>query len=148
MFRAIALMALALVIGAVALPSRAYAAWDWIWDDPIVAIGDQTVYIRAGVYGEPAEMEKNVKVAQFFIYVPESVPVRVLGRTHHHFPETVRFVRTQEQWQPGTPIPVRVSVEFKAKTVAPAMLDISYPGGGTSSTGTTANPLWASFTLP
>ncbi len=148
MFRGIALMALALVIGAVILPSRAYAAWDWIWDDPVVAIDGRTVYIRAGVYGEPAEMEKNVKVVQFVIYVPESVPVRVLGRTRYHFPETVRFVRTQEQWQPGTPIPVRVFVEFKAKTVAPAMLDISYPGGGTSSTGTTANPLWASFTLP
>jgi len=146
-FRAVAFVALALTLGAVMLPSRAYAAADWIWDDPTVAIGGQTVHIRAGVYGEPAEVDKNVKVAQFVIYVPESVPVRLLGRTRYNFPETVRFVRTGERWQPGEAIPVRVSLEFKAKTVVPAMLDISYPGGAVGSTGTTANPLWASFSL-
>ncbi len=148
MFRTVALIVLALLIGAVVVPSKAYAAADWVWDDPIVAIDGQTVYIRAGVYGEPAEVDKNVKVAQFVISVPESVSVRVIGRTRHNFPETVRFVHTRETWQPGAPIPVHVSLEFKAKTVAPAMLAISYPGGTTSVTGTTASLLSASFSLP
>jgi hypothetical protein len=139
---------LALSAVGISVPSRADAAADWVWDDPIVAIGGQSMYIRAGVYGEPAEVDKNVKVAQFVISVPESASVRVIGRTHVNFPETVRFVRTGERWQPGEPIPVHISLEFKAKTVAPAILAISYPGGATSNTGTTASPLSASFSLP
>lgn len=150
MLRILTLIAVVVALGAVSIstPSRADAAADWIWDDPIVAIGGQTVHIRAGVYGEPADVDKNVKVAQFVISVPESVSVRVIGRTRVNFPETVRFVRTDERWQPGAPIPVRVTLEFKAKTVAPAVLDISYPGGAVGSSGTTAGPLWASFSLP
>lgn len=145
----LAVLSLWVLVGIALGPARpAHAEADWCWGDPVVRIGGTTVAINIGVLGDSAVVDKDVKLARTTIYLPEGVSARVVGVTKEFFPETVHFVRGGGHWRAGQPIPVRVEVSFVAKRDLPTVVQITYPSGAASTTGTTLGQMATQFTLP
>lgn len=147
---AFALLAGLLLTGsALAFARPAAASQGWCWDDPVVQIGPHRVDIANGVFGEPAEVDKNVKQAINTIYVPRNVPVELVSYTKTYFKDKkVIWERTDETWTPGQAIPVTVVTTYKAKQEMPARTVATYPGGSVSADGTTFIQTTVKFTLP
>ncbi len=126
-------------------PPPASADVAWCWNDPVVQIGTTYVSIDIGVSGDPAK----VSIAYVTIAVPQNVSTAVLFVEKQAFNEKVSFVQTADVWRAGQPIPVTVTVSFRANQQMPAAMVISYYQGATIGTasGSTSVGMSAQFTL-
>jgi hypothetical protein len=142
---------LALVVGLIGFTAisspRTASADDWCWADPIVSIEGRKVQILTGVNGAPELIRKHVQGATVIIYVPRGVDTKLLYTYSPLYPETTIFRTTDATWKEGSPIPVRVEVEFKAFKTMPAAVQVNYSGGSQTVVGTTSSDINLSFTL-
>jgi hypothetical protein len=133
------LAALVLVgLGAFVTVPRSDAFVIWCWDDPIVRLDNQTVLIRVGVHGEPADVAQIT--AYLKIFVRPGSTARTLAYTNRSLrAEVVTFVESRSQAG-------QVDISFRgAPSTMQAAVEISTNGTKTTGSGTTKSGVSAQF---
>jgi hypothetical protein len=133
------LVALVLVgLGAYVGVQRTEAFVIWCWDDPIVQVDNQTVLIRVGVQGEPADVAQTT--AYLNVFVPPGSNARTLAYTNRYLKaEIVTFVESGSQAG-------QVDISFRdAPSTMQAAVEISTNGIKTTGFGTTKSGVNAQF---
>lgn len=147
-----ALLLLVILAGFIAVPRGAAHADDWCWDDPVVAIGNDTVSVNLGILGAPTDVGANIHSASIVVHVPAGAPTGILAAQNNPYPEIVSFVNTDQTYRPGKPYNVEIDVTFATQKNYQAALQVGYknPSGKGKTkqiNGTTTVELSTALTL-
>jgi hypothetical protein len=122
------LSALALAFGGFFVTQGGTASADWCYDDPLMLIQGRILDFQVGI---PFQNVKDLTgPVEIRVHVPKNVNAAVLLKLDLLYKTDVKIVRTNETWQSGKPVNVKIEMRAPARTSFNTSLLVTHTAGG------------------